>query len=80
MALTALVIAGSRRNAPILVWERQMLHDCLRRGCRHKNVILIVTNGSKKACLKVMKKEQVVDQKLLQLADFPLLCTHSGKF
>ncbi len=56
-----------------------MLHDCLRRGCRHKNVILIVTNGSKKACLKVMKKEQVVDQKLSQLADFPLLCTHSGK-
>jgi len=57
-----------------------MLHDCLRRGCRHENVILIVTNGSKKACLKVMKKEQVVDQKLSQLADFPLLCTHSGKF
>ena len=43
-------------------------------------VMLIVTNGSKKACLKVMKKEQVVDQKLSQLADFPLLCTHSGKF
>jgi hypothetical protein len=26
-----------------------------------------------------MKKEQVVDQKLSQLADFPLLCAHSGK-
>jgi len=28
----------------------------------------------------VMKKEQVVDQKLSQLADFPPLCAHSGKF
>ncbi len=45
-----------------------------------KTLILIMTNDSKKDCLKVMKKEQVVDQKLSQLADFPLLCTHSGKF
>jgi hypothetical protein len=33
-----------------------------------------------KACLKVMKKKQVVDQTLSQLRDFPLLCAHSGKF
>jgi hypothetical protein len=33
-----------------------------------------------KSLLKVMKNEQVVAQKLSQLADFPLLCAHSGEF
>jgi hypothetical protein len=33
-----------------------------------------------KSLLKGDEKEQVDDQKLSQLADFPLLCAHSGKF
>jgi hypothetical protein len=32
-----------------------------------------------KACLKVMKKEQVVDQKLSQLVDFPTLSTSKSR-
>jgi hypothetical protein len=34
---------------------------------------------AEKGCFMLMKKKQVVDQKLSQLADFPLLCPHSGK-
>jgi hypothetical protein len=33
-----------------------------------------------KTCLKMMKREQEVDQKLSHLADFPLPCHHSGNF
>jgi hypothetical protein len=36
--------------------------------------------AAKGLCLKVMKKEQEVDQKLSQLADFPPACDDSGKF
>ena len=46
----------------------------------HKNVVLIVTNRGKNACVKVMKKEQMVCRRLSQLADFALPFAHSGKF
>jgi hypothetical protein len=49
-------------------------------SCRHKNRNTYCDKWQQKVCSKVMKKEQVVDQKLSQLADFPLLCAHSGKF